>query len=235
MLYLKYYGVFVYFDWTKSHEISNHSNINKQVANIKRAFKSFNTHLQSLQKKLEEVDYPCSVDFPSIPFTQSHHRWSRWSQKDRLAWYASSCCAVKMVCLFPMSERTKHPASGPSLLQRPALTGICQIWNTGTIGWPSRRGDRVSACRGGPLLPIIMAAFHGFLHCERQPLPQWVRAGVQHHAKPYQPPLVPLCGQRLRRRSGYTVPRRVFVLDKWMFWCGTRFAPAEDSLVLSLC
>lgn len=57
----------------------------------------------------------------------------------------------------------------------------------------------------GPLVPIIMAAFHRFLHCERQPLRQWARAGVQHHAKPYQPPLVPLYGQRLSRRSGYTV------------------------------
>lgn len=63
-----------------------------------------------------------------------------------LTWYASSCCAVKMVCLFPISAH-KHPGPGPSCSAVWAAW-ICQIWNTRTKASQSQGRDQVSVGHG---------------------------------------------------------------------------------------
>lgn len=59
-------------------------------------------------------------------------------------------------------------------------------------------------------------------------------AVVQHHAKWYQPPLVPLYGQRLGHGSGYALYRQAFAVRQKTFRRLTSFLSAESSVIRDL-
>lgn len=154
-------------------------------------------------KNPKEVDYLLSLDFRAS-YTQGVKPLSSERESSDLPDTHRAAAlwrwSVYSPCLNAQSgEPQVHRCSSVQrLLDMPDMK-----YRHNRMAKPKRRSG-VGLPRG-PLVPIIMAAFHRFLHCEGQPLRQWAGAGVQHHAKPYQPPLVPLYGQRLSRRSGYAV------------------------------
>lgn len=142
-------------------------------------------------------------------YSRLNSDFSSWTEI-WLTWYASSCCGVKMVCLFPISpwhkaqyvekNPTVFVCEGPSATRWRCEHAIFQLWNACDNEDSGRTEvDQISLC-----VPIIMARFHRF-HC-----PEWqalfgreCMLSVSGSASGTEP-LLRTGGWRLRRESSYT-------------------------------
>lgn len=164
-------------------------------------------------EKPKEVDYLLSLDFSSILYTGSEAAEFR-ERKYWLAWYASSCCVVKMVCLFPMSECTEQQSSGPSpQLQRPAPFGYARYEILAQWDGQAKEEIRCRAATGpfGPHYNGSISSFSPLWTAAAPTMSQgWRPASCQAVSTPFSATLWPTPQSALRLHCA----RGVFVMDK---------------------